>query len=97
MLNQAIARRGRPAQLDHLHGRADHRERPGADAAPDIRLLVVTGGRAVVKEAMHSGKKAICAGPGNPPAVVDETADIEQAAMDLVKGASFDNNVVCTR
>jgi aldehyde dehydrogenase len=60
-----------------------------------VRLLVVTGGPAVVREAMASGKKAICAGPGNPPVVVDETADVEQAARDIVKGASFDNNIVC--
>jgi aldehyde dehydrogenase len=60
-----------------------------------IRLLVVTGGPAVVKVAMNSGKKAICAGPGNPPAVVDETADIEAAAKGIIAGASFDNNVVC--
>ena len=60
-----------------------------------IRLLVVTGGPGVVREAMRSGKKAICAGPGNPPVVVDETADLEQAGRDIVKGASFDNNVVC--
>jgi acyl-CoA reductase-like NAD-dependent aldehyde dehydrogenase len=62
---------------------------------PQVRLLVVTGGPGVVREAMGSGKKAICAGPGNPPVVVDETADLEQAARDIVKGASFDNNIVC--
>ncbi len=62
---------------------------------PAVRLLVVTGGPAVVREAMASGKKAICAGPGNPPVVVDQTADLEQAARDIVKGASFDNNIVC--
>jgi aldehyde dehydrogenase len=62
---------------------------------PAIRLMVVTGGPGVVREAMQSGKKAICAGPGNPPVVVDETADLEQAARDIVKGASFDNNIVC--
>ncbi len=62
---------------------------------PGIRLLVVTGGPAVVKVAMNSGKKCICAGPGNPPAVVDETADIEDAAKGIVTGASFDNNLVC--
>jgi acyl-CoA reductase-like NAD-dependent aldehyde dehydrogenase len=45
---------------------------------------------------MRSGKRAICAGPGNPPAVVDETADIPKAARDIVLGASFDNNVICT-
>ena len=61
-----------------------------------IRLLVVTGGPGVVKEAMNSGKRAICAGPGNPPVVIDETADIEKAAKDVVTGASLDNNIICT-
>jgi acyl-CoA reductase-like NAD-dependent aldehyde dehydrogenase len=61
-----------------------------------VRLVVVTGGGAVVQEAMRSGKRAISAGPGNPPAVVDETADIEAAARGIVAGASFDNNVICT-
>lgn len=60
-----------------------------------IKLLVVTGGPDVVKAAMNSGKKVIAAGPGNPPVVVDETADIEQAARDIVRGASLDNNIVC--
>jgi acyl-CoA reductase-like NAD-dependent aldehyde dehydrogenase len=63
---------------------------------PDVRLLVVTGGAGVVREAMRSGKRAICAGPGNPPVVVDETADIGKAARDIVRGASLDNNVICT-
>jgi acyl-CoA reductase-like NAD-dependent aldehyde dehydrogenase len=62
---------------------------------PGIRLLVVTGGGGVVVAAMQSGKRAICAGPGNPPVVVDETADIDQAARDIVLGASFDNNIIC--
>lgn len=63
---------------------------------PDIALLVVTGGAGVVREAMVSGKKVIAAGPGNPPAVVDETADIAKAARDIVDGASLDNNIICT-
>ena len=62
---------------------------------PHIRVIVVTGGGAVVKAAMSSGKRALCAGPGNPPVVVDETADIEKAASDIVLGASFDNNIIC--
>ncbi len=62
---------------------------------PGVRLLVVTGGGAVVKAAMASGKRAICAGPGNPPVVVDETADISKAARDIVLGASTDNNIIC--
>jgi acyl-CoA reductase-like NAD-dependent aldehyde dehydrogenase len=60
-----------------------------------IRVVVVTGGPAVVKAAMSSGKRAICAGPGNPPAVVDQTADVTAAARHLVAGASMDNNIIC--
>lgn len=61
-----------------------------------IKLLVVTGGPDVVKKAMTSGKKVIGAGPGNPPVVVDETANIANAGRDIVKGASIDNNIICT-
>ncbi len=61
----------------------------------DVRMLAVTGGEAVVEVAMKSGKKCIAAGPGNPPIIVDETANIEKAANDIVRGASFDNNVLC--
>ncbi len=61
----------------------------------DIRLLAITGGEAVVNAAMKSGKKCIAAGPGNPPAIVDASADIEKAAKDIISGASFDNNILC--
>lgn len=61
----------------------------------DVRLLSVTGGEAVVKVAMGTGKKVIAAGPGNPPVIVDDTANIEKAAKDIVDGASFDNCVLC--
>ena len=63
---------------------------------PDVRLLLVTGGPAVVREALRTDKRAVTAGPGNPPAVVDQTADVEKAGRDIVAGASFDNNVICT-
>jgi propionaldehyde dehydrogenase len=62
---------------------------------PDVKLLVVTGGPDVVRTAMCSGKKTIAAGPGNPPVIVDETADLEAAGDNIVRGASFDNNVLC--
>ena len=62
---------------------------------PKIKLLLVTGGPGVVKAAMASGKKVIAAGPGNPPVVVDETADLERAAVSIIEGASFDCNVLC--
>jgi acyl-CoA reductase-like NAD-dependent aldehyde dehydrogenase len=61
-----------------------------------VNLVVVTGGGAVVKAAMNSGKKCVAAGPGNPPVVVDETADLDKAARGIYMGASFDNNVICT-
>lgn len=62
---------------------------------PGIDLLVVTGGGVVVRKAMTSGKTTVAAGPGNPPVVVDETADLDLAARSIVDGASFDNNVLC--
>tara|TARA_R110002096_G_scaffold44526_13_gene120465 strand:- start:36423 stop:37865 length:1443 start_codon:yes stop_codon:yes gene_type:complete len=62
---------------------------------PNVRLVVVTGGPGVVAAAMKSGKKTIGAGPGNPPALVDETANLANAAKAIIKGASVDNNIVC--
>lgn len=62
---------------------------------PDVALLSITGGEAVVSVAMKIGKKCIAAGPGNPPVIVDDTADIDKAGKDIVDGASFDNNVLC--
>lgn len=62
---------------------------------PKIGLLVVTGGPQVVAAAMKSGKRVIAAGPGNPPVVVDETADFDKAAREIVTSASTDNNIIC--
>ena len=62
---------------------------------PAIRLLVCTGGPGVVKSVLSSGKKAIGAGAGNPPVIVDDTADIKKAAKDIIDGCSFDNNLPC--
>jgi aldehyde dehydrogenase len=64
-------------------------------SSENINLLCVTGGPAVVKAAMVTGKRAICAGPGNPPVVVDETAEIERAARSIIQGAAYDNNLLC--
>ncbi len=60
-----------------------------------VRLLCVTGGPAVVKAAMQTGKRAICAGPGNPPVLVDGTACMKRAAKSIIQGASYDNNLLC--
>lgn len=62
---------------------------------PSVKLLVATGGPGVVKMLLSSGKKAIGAGAGNPPVVVDETADIEKAGKDIISGCTFDNNLPC--
>lgn len=61
----------------------------------DILLLVATGGPGVVTAVLSSGKRGIGAGAGNPPALVDETADIRKAAQDIVNGCTFDNNLPC--
>ena len=62
---------------------------------PRIRLLVCTGGPGVVKSVLSSGKKAIGAGAGNPPVIVDDTADIKKAGKDIIDGCTFDNNLPC--
>ncbi len=62
---------------------------------PSIRLLVCTGGPGVVRAVLSSGKKAIGAGAGNPPVIVDDTADITKAGKDILDGCTFDNNLPC--
>jgi len=95
LLNQAIVEAGGPENLLCCITSPTIESAKEMMAHPKIAILVVTGGPAVVKTAMNSGKKVIGAGPGNPPVVVDETADIPKAAKDIVAGASFDNNVIC--
>ena len=62
---------------------------------PKVALLCVTGGAAVAQVAIKSGKRVIAGGPGNPPVVVDETADLNRAAKCIIEGAAFDNNLLC--
>ncbi|TWT81078.1 Succinate-semialdehyde dehydrogenase (acetylating) [Planctomycetes bacterium CA13] len=61
----------------------------------NVALICVTGGPAVGRAALRSGKRAIVAGPGNPPVVVDETADLDNAARCIIQGAAYDNNLLC--
>lgn len=96
IFNQAIQQAGGPPNLVTCTAEPTIQSAQELMQHPGVRLVVVTGGGAVVHEAMHSGKKAICAGPGNPPVIVDDTANLEQAARDIIKGGSFDNNVICT-
>ncbi|HEY3448437.1 MAG TPA: aldehyde dehydrogenase family protein [Myxococcales bacterium] len=95
LLNEAIVGVGGPENLLTCIAEPTIESAGQLMKHPGIRLIVVTGGPAVVKAAMNSGKRAICAGPGNPPAVVDETAHIDRAGRDIVTGASMDNNVIC--
>src|SRR5450830_506478 len=96
LLNEAIVKVGGPPNTVTCTAEPTIQSAGELMKHPRVRLLVVTGGGAVVAAAMNSGKRAICAGPGNPPALVDETADIEKAGRDIVFGHSFDNNVICT-
>ena len=96
LLNRAIISAGGPADLITA---TPHPTLESAQALmhhPDVQVLLVTGGPGVVREALRTAKKAITAGPGNPPAVVDQTADVEAAGRAIVRGASFDNNLICT-
>jgi acyl-CoA reductase-like NAD-dependent aldehyde dehydrogenase len=95
LLNKAIMEAGGPANLVCCNSEPTIESAKDLMTHPKIAILVVTGGPAVVKVAMNSGKKVIAAGPGNPPCVVDETADIVKAGKHIVDGASFDNNVIC--
>jgi acyl-CoA reductase-like NAD-dependent aldehyde dehydrogenase len=94
-INEAIMAAGGPVNLVTAVAEPTIETAQALMRHPRVRLLVVTGGAGVVRAAMASGKRAICAGPGNPPVVVDETADLDAAARDIVRGASFDNNIVC--
>jgi acyl-CoA reductase-like NAD-dependent aldehyde dehydrogenase len=96
LMNEAIVEAGGPVNLVCALAAPTIETAQQIMSHPGVRLLVVTGGEGVVHAAMQSGKRAICAGPGNPPVVVDETADLEQAGRDIVRGASFDNNIICT-
>ncbi len=95
LVNRASAMAGGPEIL------VASMDKPTMDSAkimqthPAIRLLVCTGGPGVVKSVLSSGKKAIGAGAGNPPVIVDDTADIIKAGKDIIDGCTFDNNLPC--
>jgi acyl-CoA reductase-like NAD-dependent aldehyde dehydrogenase len=96
LLNEAIMSVGGPPDLVCAVDEPTVETAQALMYHPGIALLCVTGGPGVVKAAMVSGKKVIAAGPGNPPAVVDVTANLEKAARDVVAGASLDNDIICT-
>jgi acyl-CoA reductase-like NAD-dependent aldehyde dehydrogenase len=95
-LNQAIISAGGPPDLVTATPEPTIESAQRLMNHPRVRILMITGGPGVVKEAQKTRKRSICAGPGNPPVVVDATADLELAGREIVRGASFDNNVICT-
>ncbi|MFE8047313.1 aldehyde dehydrogenase EutE [Brenneria goodwinii] len=96
LLNRAIVAAGGPENLLVSVANPDIETAQRLFKYPGIGLLVVTGGEAVVEAARkHTDKRLIAAGAGNPPVVVDETADLARAARSIVRGASFDNNIIC--
>lgn len=95
-LNRAISAAGGPPSLLTCVAEPTIESAQELMSHKGIDALLVTGGGPVVKLAMATGKKVWAAGPGNPPTVVDETADLAQAAKHVVNGASFDNTVLCT-
>ncbi|WP_301859731.1 aldehyde dehydrogenase family protein [uncultured Megasphaera sp.] len=95
LLNKALYEAGAPLNMITMVREPSIEATNEMIDSPKVRMVVATGGPGIVKKVLSSGKKAIGAGPGNPPVVVDETANIEQAAKDIVAGSSFDNNVPC--
>ena len=95
ILHRTIVENGGPANLITMQREPDMEAVNKLTASPKIRLMVGTGGMGMVNALLKSGKKTIGAGAGNPPVVVDDTADLDKAASEIYRGASFDNNLLC--
>ena len=95
IMHEALVAHGAPAGIITTPAEPSMENSQAVMKHPRVRLLAVTGGEAIVKVAMNSGKKAVCAGPGNPPVIVDETAEIEKAGKRTADGASYENNILC--
>lgn len=95
LLNKEINNIGGPKNLITMVANPSLDSLDSIMNCPYVSLLVGTGGPKMVKALLQSGKKAIGAGAGNPPVIVDDTADLEVAAKGIIEGASFDNNILC--
>lgn len=95
ILNKAITEAGGPNNLLTCVRNPSIENTDALINNKGIKLVVATGGPGIVNKVLSSGKKAIGAGAGNPPVVVDETADVKKAARDIIAGCSFDNNLPC--
>lgn len=94
-INRAIIAAGGPANLLSMPANPDLKTLDEIMASPVVKLLVGTGGPAMVATLMKSGKKVIAAGAGNPPSIIDETANLTKAAAGVYGSSSFDNNLLC--
>ena len=95
IIHDAIVEAGGPANLVTAAKQSKVENVSVAFKSDKVDMITATGGPGIVRLSMKSGKKVIGAGPGNPPVIVDETADIENAAIEIMNGASFDNNILC--
>ena len=95
LFNKAIRDNGGPANLATMAAEPTIESANTLFRDKSVRLIGATGGPGLVKAAFSAGKKVIAAGPGNPPVLVDETADLDRAARHIIDGASFDNNILC--
>ena len=95
VINEALEKAGAPKNLVCTVSEPSIENTQAMLENPKIHLLVATGGPAIVNKVLSSGKKAIGAGAGNPPVIVDDTADIAKAAKDIIDGCTFDNNLPC--
>ena len=95
LVNRAVLEAGGPENLVVSVSKPTMDTSKEMMECPDVKMLVATGGPGVVRTLLSSGKKAIGAGAGNPPVIVDDTVDVVKAAIDIVNGASFDNNLPC--
>lgn len=95
IINEAVAAAGGPAPILTAVAEGTMETVRAAMQNQLTALVTAAGGPGVVQAALASGKKAIVAGPGNPPVVVDETADLQAAAKHITAGSWFDNNLLC--
>ncbi|MFM2477763.1 aldehyde dehydrogenase family protein [Celerinatantimonas sp. MCCC 1A17872] len=95
LINRKLAELGAPNNLVVTVAKPSIENTNALMNDPRVNMLVATGGPSIVRAIMSTGKKAIGAGAGNPPVVVDETANVEKAAQDIINGCAFDNNLPC--
>jgi len=94
-LNQAITKSGGPSNCVCCLKEPTVPSAQQLMTHSDVGMIAVTGGHGVVAFATSTGKRVIAGGPGNPPVVVDETADLNRAAECIVQGAGFSNCIAC--